>query len=203
MTDNTATTESIRELASKILSEKKVAVVIGYSRDPDAKLPTPVFVSNPEDVNQLVFDDLCFNNLSVYLSKDEVRSIGKIGVVLKGCDLRSVNVLLREHVVERDDLFLIVVRCVGVGDPVMDKCSVCEVHDPQNCDAVVGQPVEQPDIEKQEKYSAANKIEIKSIEERWEFWNSKLSACIRCYACRQVCPLCYCKQCIVDKTTPR
>jgi len=39
-------------------------------------------------------------------------------------------------------------------------------------------------------------------EERWDFWQRELSRCVKCYACRQVCPLCYCKRCIVDKNRP-
>lgn len=37
---------------------------------------------------------------------------------------------------------------------------------------------------------------------RWEFWKSEFARCIKCYACRQVCPLCYCERCIVDKNRP-
>ena len=206
MTDNTATTESLRQAAAQILSENKVALVIGYARNQGAPFSTPVFVSNAEDVDQLLFDDLCFGNLSVYLPKDEIRSMGKTGIVLKGCDLRAVNVLLREHAIEREDLFLIGVRCAGVGNPTMgtmEKCSVCDSHDPQGCDVVVGEPFEQPNTSEQERYSSVNEIEAKSLEERWKFWERQLSSCIRCYACRQVCPLCYCKRCIADKTTPR
>ena len=79
MTDNTATTESLRQAAAQILSENKVALVIGYARNQGAPFSTPVFVSNAEDVDQLLFDDLCFGNLSVYLPKDEIRSMGKTG----------------------------------------------------------------------------------------------------------------------------
>ena len=35
-------------------------------------------------------------------------------------------------------------------------------------------------------------------EERFEFWQGELSRCIRCNACRNVCPACTCEQCIFD-----
>jgi len=47
------------------------------------------------------------------------------------------------------------------------------------------------------------KIEKMTPAERWAYWKDQLSKCIRCYACRQVCPLCYCKRCIIEKTTPQ
>ena len=39
--------------------------------------------------------------------------------------------------------------------------------------------------------------------ERWAFWKEQFSRCIRCMACRQVCPFCYCEQCLCDKNRPQ
>ncbi|CAK0771702.1 formate dehydrogenase (coenzyme F420) beta subunit [Gammaproteobacteria bacterium] len=33
---------------------------------------------------------------------------------------------------------------------------------------------------------------------RWDFWNRQFERCIRCFACRSVCPMCYCDECVVD-----
>ena len=130
MNANSTATESLQKAASELLSEGKVAVVIGYGRDADAPISHPMFIRKAEDAERLVFDDRCFGNLAVYVSKDNVRSIGKIGIVIKGCDLRAINVLLREHVIKREDIVLIGVRCAGQGDPLPHKCAVCEQHDP-------------------------------------------------------------------------
>ena len=203
MTTNSTATESLRSTAAQLLSEGKVAVVIGYGRDPDASLSHPMFIRKPEDAERLVFDDRCFGNLAVYLSKDNVQSIGKIGVVVKGCDVRAINVLVREHVLVREDLVLIGVRCAGQGDPLQHKCTVCQQHDPQGCDSVVGDSVAQPDVDPDKRYQDAADMDAKPIEERWAFWSGQLSKCIRCYACRNVCPLCYCKRCITEKTIPQ
>jgi Fe-S oxidoreductase len=34
------------------------------------------------------------------------------------------------------------------------------------------------------------------------FWKTEFSRCVKCYACRQACPLCYCRRCIADKNRP-
>ena len=196
------TTESLRQTAAQLLSEEKVGLVIGYGRDNGEPFSVPIFVRKPEDAERLVFDNLCFGNLAVYLPKSDVREMGKTGLVAKGCDLRAVNVLLRENVIKREDVVLIGVRCGGVGQTPLHKCSICTLRDPEDCDVVVGEPVEQPDVSAEQKYPDAASVEEMSIEERWEFWQDKLSKCIRCYACRQVCPLCYCKRCIVEKSMP-
>jgi formate dehydrogenase subunit beta len=203
MNENNKTTESLQSTSSELLSEGKVAVVIGYGRNGESLFSHPEFVRKPQDAERLVFDDQCFGNLAVYLSKDTIRRMGKIGIVVKGCDLRAVNVLLREHVVKREDIVLIGVPCTGQGDPLLHKCTVCENRNPKGCDIVVGDQVEQPEINVKQRYSDAANIDAKSIEERWAFWRGQLSKCIRCYACRNVCPLCYCKRCITEKTIPQ
>ena len=39
--------------------------------------------------------------------------------------------------------------------------------------------------------------------QRWSFWEEELSRCVRCHACREVCPLCFCERCVADKTQPQ
>ena len=50
-------------------------------------------------------------------------------------------------------------------------------------------------------FHTVEKIESLSEKERWDFWKEQLSKCIRCYACRSVCPMCYCDECVVDTIT--
>jgi L-lactate utilization protein LutB len=46
-------------------------------------------------------------------------------------------------------------------------------------------------------------MERRSPAERQAFWRDQFDRCIRCYACREVCPACYCRTCFVDKAAPR
>ncbi len=40
-------------------------------------------------------------------------------------------------------------------------------------------------------------------EERWAYWHRQFERCLRCYACRAACPLCYCSSCIAEKHRPQ
>ncbi len=42
------------------------------------------------------------------------------------------------------------------------------------------------------------KLEMMEPDERFEFWRGELSRCIRCNACRNVCPACSCLKCVFD-----
>ena len=45
-------------------------------------------------------------------------------------------------------------------------------------------------------------IEKLSPAERWARFSAEMSRCIRCYACRQACPTCYCKECFAEQNNP-
>jgi succinate dehydrogenase/fumarate reductase-like Fe-S protein len=40
-------------------------------------------------------------------------------------------------------------------------------------------------------------------DERWKYWQRQFGRCLRCYACRAACPLCYCSSCIAEKHRPQ
>ena len=49
-----------------------------------------------------------------------------------------------------------------------------------------------------ERFSMVEKLENMTAQERYDFWRGELSRCIRCNACRNVCPACTCETCIFD-----
>jgi ferredoxin len=53
-----------------------------------------------------------------------------------------------------------------------------------------------------ERYADIEAFLKKTPQERMAFWTAELARCIKCYACRRVCPMCYCVQCIADKNRP-
>ena len=68
---------------------------------------------------------------------------------------------------------------------------------------MVGEPVSVPENNGADRFPLVAPIEEMPVDERWAYWQKKLKSCIRCYACRQACPLCYCKRCIVEKSEPQ
>jgi len=41
-------------------------------------------------------------------------------------------------------------------------------------------------------------LEEMSSDERFNYWMEQFSRCIKCYGCRDACPICYCKDCILE-----
>ena len=51
-----------------------------------------------------------------------------------------------------------------------------------------------------ERFAEVERIEAMSPEEKFAFFQEELSKCIRCNACRNVCPACSCRKCVFDST---
>jgi formate dehydrogenase subunit beta len=86
-------------------------------------------------------------------------------------------------------------------DVLQDNCRTCVHRNPVIFDETVAEPVvEQTDVD---RWAAVRRIEQMSAEEKWNHFEKLLSPCIRCYACRNACPLCYCPTCFVDESRPQ
>jgi len=84
---------------------------------------------------------------------------------------------------------------------LQNNCALCIHRNPVISDEMLADPVEeQTDID---RYADVRKIEEMGDEEKWQFFEDLLAPCIRCYACRNACPLCYCPTCFVDESKPQ
>lgn len=224
--------DKIREEAKKALESGEVALVIGWGEGSVPFKTTPVFIDKPEDVDKLVWNPACVNNLAVYLPK--MARGKKVGIVAKPCDIRSIVALIREKQIKRENVFIIGLGCGGVVDArkfevqsvplqavtalewsengldvktstetiavqtansLRDQCKVCDNRSPGTSDVAIGAPTPR----------AENlTIDISALsEDRQAYWAEQFSRCIRCYACRQVCPGCYCDTCFCDRIEPK
>ena len=84
---------------------------------------------------------------------------------------------------------------VPLCDLLLDKCLYCKGKEHKNVDEVIGQSL---DTTIEGKYDLVARLEAMSADERFDFWRSELSKCIRCNACRNVCPACSCIKCVFD-----
>ena len=84
---------------------------------------------------------------------------------------------------------------------LQENCAICIHRNPVVHDEMVAEPVkEQTDVD---RYADVEKIEKMTADEKWAYFDDLLKACIRCYACKNACPLCYCPTCFVDESKPQ
>ncbi len=187
-------TEALQQRARQLLADGTVNVVIGYTEIADGQT-APIFAQREAECDRLVFNDRCFVNLTTYLTKPEVRALGPAAIVSKGCDNHAINMLVRERRVERGDVHVIGVECPGMDKAV---CAPCDQHRPVTFDGDLIPADTAPSPSE-----TSDPTDGMGAEARWDFWMGEFARCIRCYACRQVCPLCHCTRCIADMNQPQ
>ncbi len=224
---------AIQDAARKLLEEKKVDLVVGFAKGSLPLRSTPCFIRRPEEASRLTWGFTCENNLANYLRRRE----GKVAVVAKGCDVRSIVTLIQENQINRENVYVIGVPCSGMLDRAKvdeavdgrdilevedkggtlvlkgkdfarevrtqdlyhDTCKTCRYGNPVIYDHLVGDPVP---AKPEDDFADIAAFEALSPAERRAALASDFSRCIRCYACRNACPMCYCTECFVDCTTP-
>lgn len=76
-----------------------------------------------------------------------------------------------------------------------DRCKNCKSKKHVAYDLLLGEDGEVLDSH---RFDEVAKLEKMTADERFAFWQSELSKCIRCNACRNACPACTCEKCVFD-----
>ena len=192
--------ESIGDTAKRWLEEGAVDAFVGFRRRDDGSV-VPARIRDPEDADLLVFGDGCTHNLLSYI---DLRGDDKVGLLLKGCDGRALVQLIVEGELDRERVKVLGVVCPGMraeGELEM-KCRTCRVNTPPLHDKLFTPEAAEPWDRPPEREELAD-LERRAAEQRSDFFAREFEKCIRCYACRDVCPLCYCEECVTEKSTPQ
>lgn len=193
-------TNQIQEIASRLFKEGKIDIFVGYRSNGFDSNQVPALITNPADIPGLVFTDKSVFNLSNYLKNEHTRN-KRVGLVVKGCDSRSLNLLLTERQVKRENLYIIGVCCEGVTDDAgnkMQNCQECPVPDAAVYDELLGTPSGKKEYQVN---ADVKELTEKELIQRRQFFEEVFASCIRCNACRHSCPLCYCEKCCIDQET--
>ena len=213
-------------------------MVIGWKQGFDPLHTSPYFMYREEDVDQLQWSPLCSANLAGYLPGLKGK---KVGLVLKGCDSRSVAQLIQEGFAKREDLTLFGVYCPGnvntaavkkalrspgtikeaswegdtlklktsreeasfpLEEVLLNRCFGPHPHQPVLFDHLLGEPRDK-ELCGSGSHPELQALEEMELEDRFAYWLRHMDRCIRCYACRNACPMCVCKDhCIADTRDP-
>lgn len=179
----------LNEKAVALLNENKVQLIIGYEKG--TKKTRPFFCSSAEEANKLIFDAECKNNLAVYLTRKDLVGDNKVAIIATCNILKSILQLDKENQINKENLVVLTVDNSG------------EVFEFNDYDEIKKYIEEHPIDPDQKMLALLEKIDNMSREERWTYWKQELSKCIRCYACRAACPLCYCNRCITEVNCPQ
>jgi len=229
----------LRQKAKTLLIENKVDWVAGFQEGSLKHTVSPLITNNADDTDKLVFSPLLMtNNLATFLTELK----GRVAIMAKGCDSRSIVSLIQDNKVKRENLHIFGISCQGLIDfnklkslsgfgkadtstiklskdkvivtsgdnstnyPVdkllYDHCLGCELATPKEYDTLLGKAVTPPGFIKESRRQSEDLAALPA-DQRWQYWQKEFDKCIRCYACRSVCPACYCHRCFANENRPQ
>ena len=217
--------EKLIEKAKSLLADGKVQKVLGWKKGLfDEDITPAVFTSAEELDKDFVFNKYCKANLSKYLVKitreiEVKKSTTRMNntmakqrdpnaqdapipsevvlVFLKPSDTYSFTQLLKENRITREDVYAVGVPCQDTLDGG-ELCESCTGKKHVSCDELLGVDENEEASPNTKRMEEVSKLEAMTSEQRFEFWRNELSRCIRCNACRNVCPACTCEKCVFD-----
>ncbi len=169
------------------------------------------YLTNRKEKIGIVAKGCDSRNIVVHLVENKVKreNLHIIGVPCKGMiDKRKISADFGKEIlkVEEDGEKIVVegdgaVKVYEKKDVLQANCAVCIHRNPVIYDQLVADLVEeQKDVD---RYEDVRRIEAMAPDEKWEYFDDLLETCVRCYACRNACPLCYCPTCFVDESRPQ
>ncbi len=84
---------------------------------------------------------------------------------------------------------------VNPADVLEERCISCKSKKHVAYDELMG---EEGDVIDSNRFDEVARIEAMTPDERFAFWQNELSRCIRCNACRDICPACTCENCVFN-----
>ena len=192
--------EEVRQLARKWLESRKVDVMLGLRRNNGHV--APYLFTDPSELESLVISSHSGEIIPRYFTSSKSQRYkknilylleqkypkAKIGVVARGCDEKALIELAKRNQLDLEKIEMLKVACTEA--------------DAVDCRCPKPYPT-QPDIgETSEGISTDPNVESllkKNLKERFSFWEHELSKCIKCYGCRNVCPVCFCVDCTMEQ----
>ena len=92
-------------------------------------------------------------------------------------------------------------KAVSRWELVRENCKTCVHPEPVLSDEILGPGEQKRMIDR--RFEELEPIEALDPQGRWQWFQENFKDCIRCYACRNACPLCYCPTCFVDDSRPQ
>jgi len=111
----------------------------------------------------------------------------RFAVFVRGCDERAFIELSKLEQLDLGKLVTVGVACTR------EEAAACGCARPWPENVVLGEKVEaSPGL------GTIEKLEAMADAERMLWWKEEFSRCIKCYGCRNICPMCFCKDCSLE-----
>jgi len=182
--------ETVKNKVKELLQTEAIKGFLGLRRQ-NGHIGPHLFC-DPDDLDDLVVGDFQqagdtrypLNKLLTHLARSYPDDT--FGVLVRGCDQRGLKTLYTWNQLDPN-------RVVEVG-------IACPPELAQRCECIQPYPDEFVAGEKSEgcAYESVSRLDGLELNERFDHWMEEFAKCIKCYGCRDICPMCFCKECSLE-----
>lgn len=180
---------SLREGIKEALTEGRVTGVIGMILEGGHPRPHLFTKDRIEDIEQLDIGETRYPLAAVLRKVLRSDQDVKLGIVVRGCDERAILELVRNEQLKWEQVAVFGVACDS------GQASACRCPQPYPSSHLSGERV--PTVHQDNE--GFDRLDRMSEDERLQYWMDQFGKCIKCYGCRNVCPMCFCTSCTLDE----
>ena len=222
--------QELRKRASELLASGEVARVLGWRIGDLPYNPEPAYFVSEKELEKFIYDDFCSANLSkflieatkldgktaVFLKPCDTYSFNQllmehrvdrdktyiIGVACNGkLDIENIKAQGIKGIESIEGTTVKTFygdKQFNRDEALLERCRVFDCSKHQVYDELIGEQAKE--VKTLERFAKVEEIEAMDSKEKFAYFQSELSKCIRCNACRNVCPACSCRKCVFDST---
>ena len=187
------TVDSIQKIVRLLLQGKAIDGFLGYKKVGGQVVPF-FFSADPSDdlagwVSQDPLPRYPLEKILVEIHRAHPEA--KLSLLARECDTRALMELMKLNQLDPEKVLSIPLACCASDLHCSTECS----HLDPRSRKVDGQVLPERGVG---KFTALEQLEKLSLEERLRRWREEFAKCIKCYGCRNVCPLRVCKECSLE-----
>lgn len=175
------------EKVKELLDEGRIAGFVGLRLQHGQPGPHLFTKGNMEDLASLVVGDIRYPLNKVLLKLARRYPEARFGVMVRGCDERGLNELFKWKQLHRERVIPVGIACPP------ELAEACECDRPYPSEWIEGEKtggiLHSRRLEENERLSR---------DERLHYWMGQFNKCIKCYGCRDICPMCFCNVCSLE-----
>lgn len=182
------TEDDMQEQVKEWLEQGKVDFFLGYKMVEGHPLPHFFTKDNLDEVNELISGQVRYPLEKIATKIAALHPDVKIGLLVRDCNQRALNVLYVWNQLNPENVETINVNCCPSKLKEHADCSYLE---------------RQKSGPYKKKVGVDNNMDLEEVEaydqqERFTRWIYEFEKCIKCYGCRNICPVCFCKECSLE-----
>jgi ferredoxin len=179
--------DALRKKVEELLKSGEISGFLGMRLLHNQPYPYLFTLNQIDLLPELTIGDVRYPLAKLILDIARKYRDAKLGIMVRGCDESALFELYKNSQLDPEKVVALGVAC---NPEQAEKCT-CPRPNPTNL--IVGEK-----REVRAERSDLTKIEAMGEKEKYQYWMGQFGKCIKCYGCRNICPVCFCEVCTLE-----